>query len=42
MVLKGGVGFHMVDIAVRFGPDAVAFFYKVSALIGLTCLLGLC
>lgn len=30
MVFKGGVGFHMVDIAERFGPGAVEFFYKVS------------
>ena len=29
MVFRGGVGFHMVDIGERFGPDAVTFFYKV-------------
>ena len=30
MVLHGGFGFHLMDVAVRFGPDTVTFFFKVG------------
>lgn len=33
MCLKGGFGFHVAEIIVRFGPDVLTFFFKV----GLAC-----
>lgn len=30
MCLKGGFGFHVAEIAVRFGPDVLTYFFKVS------------
>ena len=32
MCLKGGFGFHVAEIAVRFGPDVLTYFFKVSQL----------
>ncbi len=32
MVVHGGFGFHVQDIAMRFGPDVLTVFFKVREL----------
>lgn len=33
MVFNGGFSFHVQDVAMRFGPDVLTVFFKVSLLL---------